>query len=333
MSDFYGSHQVPRSEVRSITPQAWANMLQPPLRKSLVSAAVTNYRFDPNLKIGDTLHFSYFSGDNTVVSYTPFDTITNHETMETTGEQLQVDTKPLLRKQVDNIEELYTNLSAQVELADEAAYALKDYMDQDILSQVLNANDALFDADLTTIDGDNVINMMTTARKELREANVEDGGDWISIITPAIAEQIELKATDKGFQVADATLRNGHAGPFVGYNIYISNNLPEVVELSSSEVASGEAFEDYDSGDVVSETAYVAAYDQATYDAISSSRKGHACYFGKKGMIHTAFKAQPSMEMKDIPDSLGKYLYFYTVYGTKTFDKYSRRFMKAYLRA
>ena len=100
--------KITREEAKAITPEFWANMLQPELRKSLVSAAVTNSKFDSELAYGDTLTYSYFSGDNTVIDYINdvgwFGTIEDHEEMQVIGEELKVDKTPLLRKKVDRIE-------------------------------------------------------------------------------------------------------------------------------------------------------------------------------------------------------------------------------------
>ncbi len=286
--------KVTRSEVQAVTPEAWASMLQPALRKQLVSTEITNSRFEPMLDKGDTFHYAYFSGDNTVISYTPFQTIDSHEKLETTDETLTVDEKPLLRKHVDDVEALYINVDAQFELADEAGYALKDYIDSKVFEEVENANAALSDGSVIELDQNNVISTFTSARKQLRQANVEEDGDWVAVVTPAVAEQIEIKATSSGFNVADAAFRNGYAGNFVGFSIYISNNLPE------------------------------KTVNDTTCDTI---------YVGRRGMVHMIMKERPNVKVKDIPDSLGAYIYFYSVFGVKTFDKYSRRFLKGYVKS
>jgi len=327
-----------RSEVDSVTPEAWANMLQPALRKTMVSAEISNSRFEPNLQVGDSFNYSYFSGDNTVVDYTEYTDIADHEKLETTGEKLIVDKKPLVRKHVDDVEQLYLNVSAQMELAEEAGYALKDHIDQDILLHVMDADSAIFDGDIKQIDTDNVINMMTGARKDLRKANVEEDGDWITILPPEITEQIELKATDSGFNVSDAAFRNGYAGSFVGFNVYNSNNLPEVIEVTdeSAEIDTQDVTDsEFEEGDVVTKQEFIDddEFDEDTYNDVEDDYKATACYFGKRGMIHTAYKQRPSMKERAIPKQLGSYFYFYTVYGSKVFEKYSKRFLKGFLRA
>ncbi len=287
--------KVTRNEVQSVTPEAWASMLQPALRKNLVSTAITNTRFEPHLKVGDTFHYSYFSGDNTVVAYEPFATIDNHEKLETTGETLVVDQMPLIRKHVDDVEQLYINVNAQLELADEAGYALRDYIDQYVFGEVENADVAMNDGDPITYDGTSgmtVFQVFANATKTLGENNVEQG-NWVSVINYDLAMHIELAAARTGFRVADATFRNGYAGDFMGFRVFVSNNL---------------------------KNKEVGGYNCDT------------AYFGRPGMVHMAMKERPTVRIKDIPDSLGEYIYFNSVFGTKTFDRYSKRFLKGYLR-
>ncbi len=289
--------KVTRADVQSITPEAWANMLQPALRKSLVASSVLNTRFSSDLAVGDTLHYSYFSGDNTVIDYADtvgyFGAIEDHEELKTTGETLVIDKQPLLRKKIDNIEKLYTNIDAQLALADEAGYNLKDWIDQKAFEEIENADAALNGGDPITLSTTNVISTFTSARRQLREANVEEDGTWLAVVTPAVAEQIELKATDSGFSVADAVFKNGYAGSFLGFKIYMSNNLPE------------------------------------------KTVEGDECdtiYVGRQGMIHMAMKSTPGVKIADRQDSLGAYMYFWSVVGFKTFDRYGKRFLKGYIK-
>jgi len=71
-----------------------------------------------------------------------------------------------------------------------------------------------------------MIKVFADARAALRDANVEEAGDWIAILEPATAAHLEVIAVDKGFNMADSTLKNGFAGSFMGFKIYVSNNLP-----------------------------------------------------------------------------------------------------------
>jgi len=291
-------NKITREEAKSITPEFWANTLQPELRKALVSAVTTNARFDANLEYGDTLTYSYFSGDNTVIDYITdvgwFGKVEDHEEMKVTGEELKVDKTPLIRKKVDRIEELYTNVAAVAELTDQATYTLRDWMDQKVFEHIEDAKAAANDGGAIDLSADNLISTFAGFSKQLRKANVENDGQWIIILDPEHYQVIEEVAAARGTSLGDGTFINGYGGRYMGFDIYMSNNLP------TKEVG----------GD----------------DCITS-------YVGRRGMIHTAFKATVDATFRECPDSpVLDYLYFHSVFGVKVFEEYSKRFLKAYFK-
>ncbi len=286
-----------REDIKSLIEEFWANTLQPELRKSLVSAVTTNAKFDAQLKYGDTLTYSYFSGDNTIIDYMGdvgvFGTIGDHEELKVVGEELKVDKNPLMRKKVDHIEELFTNVDAQVELRDQCVYTLRDHIDQEVFKEVDNAKTAANGGDTIDLSSANLISTFAGFKKQLRQANVEDDGSWIVILDPEHYQVIEEVAATRGTALGDGTFVNGYGGRYMGFNIYVSNNLMD------KEVGGNDT---------------------------------KVSYVGRQGMIHTAFKANLDVKLKDRPDSLGEYLYVYSVFGVKVFEEYSKRFLKAYFK-
>ncbi len=215
--------------------------MQVPLRKSLVGAAVANTQFSSKLSKGDTLHFPYLS-ETDAADYTPGSAITMNEA-SATMETLVVDEVKVVGNYVDDVELLQSNYTYQLDIADNSAYKLKDAIDTAILEPVSAAASGLYysssaapiehaaiatvtaGAAITATTG-NIIEIFAQARKALRKQNVEEAGDWCVVTTPEVAMVMEIVGTEKGFRVADATLRNGYAGDFLGFQIYLSNNLP-----------------------------------------------------------------------------------------------------------
>lgn len=122
-------------------------------------------------------------------------------------------------------------------LAEDAAYQLRDAIDTEALGEVTagiqfgesTASTGTYitgtaTQEITATSG-NIDNVFIDARKALREGNVEEAGDWIAVMKPQTASFIELIGIEKGFNVADSTLHNGYAGDFLGFKIYISNNI------------------------------------------------------------------------------------------------------------
>ena len=139
-----------------------------------------------------------------------------------------------------------------------------------------------------------IINIFANARKVLREANVEEMGDWCAILTPKVASFIETKAATVGYNVADATLRNGYAGDFMGFQVYISNNLPSGKCSAVSPTISGGAV---------------------------SATTCKSVYFGRKGMIDVALLKSPALEVRQKDDMIGSNFITWTVYGSTVVTK------------
>ena len=185
-------------------------------------------------------------------------------------------------------------------LAEDGAYQLRDAIDKHVLLNVTGAVSALDAGDIGGTSGSaitatsgNITDVYVQARRKMRQMNIEEAGDWISVVTPALASHIERLATDKGFSVADATLRQGFAGTFLGFGIYVSNNLP------------------------------TAAHGGTNSDI---------CYIGRAKQIHAVVQKAPSMTIREAEKRLGRYFYPNTVYGAKVFEKHKRRFLKVPIR-
>lgn len=295
MATTLAKDNIARAHISAMVPSYWSDLMQVPLRKSLVASAVANTQFEAKLKRGDTINFPYLS-ETAAQAYSPGSEFTAQEASATL-ENLVVDKMWVVPNYVEDIELLQSNYNYQVDLADNAAYQLKDKIDTAVFEHISAAVSGLYadgtgnvvtEGEITAVTAGaaitattaNIASVFSSARKRLRKQNVEEAGDWCAVITPDIAEKIELYGTEKGFSVADATIKNGYAGTFLGFEVYISNNLP---------------------------TNYT--------------------YFGRKGMIHLAAQVPPKMEIKDVEKQLGKNLVASTAYGTKAFYRHRHRYI------
>jgi hypothetical protein len=295
MATTLAKDNIARAHISAMIPSFWSDLMQVPLRKSLVASAVANTQFESKLSRGDTVNYPYLS-ETAAQDYTPGSEFTAQEASATL-ENLVVDKMKVVPNYVEDIEQLQSNYRYQIDIADNAAYQLKDALDTATFVHVSAAVSGLYadgtgnvitegaitavtDGAAITATTANVASIFTAARKRLRKQNVEEAGDWCAVITPDVAEKIELYGTEKGFNVADATIKNGYAGTFLGFEVYISNNLP------------------------------------ANY-----------AYFGRKAMIHLVAQVPPKMEIKDVPKQLGKYLVASTAYGTKAFLRHRHRYL------
>lgn len=286
-----------RSGVTGIVPEHWASLMQVPLRKSLVAAETANTQFEPILKDGDTIHQSYY--DNlTVTDYTPGTDISGHEQLTAHDESLTVNQSKIVRTYVDDVEELQSRPDIQETLTNEAAYQLRDNIDTNTLLNVTGAASSLDEGDIGGTSGSaitatsgNVIDVFSSAREKLRRMNVEEMGDWIVVAKPSLIQKIEEKAANTGFNVADSTLKNGFVGNWMGFNWFMSNNLPST-----------------------------------SYGGTSNTDN---VYIGRSRQISLVSQMAPKVYIKDAEKRLGQYIYMHALYGTNLFTKPSNRFLNA----
>ncbi len=306
------------NDVSAIQPELWSEMVQVPLYKSLVALEVANMRLSDTLKRGDTIHVPYF-GSLSAQTYIPGSaiTVTNQDWAFNT---LVVSTYKHSSFYVDDPRALTLNVDQARELATEAAFQLKNKIDADVFSTI-TGKDGFVPADNKDILGGtngrsvsagsaNIINIFAGARKVLRENNVEEVGDWCCVVSPKVAAFIETKAASVGFNVADATLRNGYAGDFMGFQVYISNNLPTGSQAST-----------------LAPSAASLADGRNYINTGLSAQAGtsRATYFGRKGQIDVAMLAAPRLEIRKLSDRLGSNFITWTVYGQAVFQKSANR--------
>lgn len=308
--------QVITNDVSAITPELWSTMVQVPLYKSLVALEVGNTRLSEELKFADTIHIPRF-GNLSAQTYTPGTTI-SATAQDWAFDNLVVSTYKHVTFYVDDVHKLQTNISEARELATEAAFRLKDAIDTHVLANITGADGFMpvdeKDLGLSSTNGKpvsagsaNIINVFSGARKFLREQNVEEMGDWCAVVTPKIASYIETKAANVGFNIADATLRNGYAGDFMGFQIYLSNNLPSG-NLSAIAPAAGNGIIGGPSG-----------------ANASGTTPGRASYFGRKGTIDVVLQRAPALEIRQKDDMLGANFITWTVYGSTVTTKNRNR--------
>jgi len=298
--------QVITNDVSAIQPELWSSMVQVPLYKSLVALEVANTRLSETVKYADTIHVPRF-GDLSAQTYTPGTTITA-TAQDWAYDTLVVSAYKHVTFYVDDPRSLTVNVDQARELATEAAYQLGDVIDQHVFANITGADGFVPADDADILAGGtnakpvsagtaNIIQIFAGARKVLRNRNVEETGDWVAVVTPKIASDIEIKAANVGFNVADATLRNGYAGDFMGFQVYVSNNLP--------------------SGKM---TAIAPGAGGVTATSLSATT-GKSIYFGKKNTIDVVMLAQPALEIRKKDDMIGANFITWTVYGSSVFTK------------
>lgn len=297
--------QVISNDVSAIIPELWASTVQVNLSKTLVALDLCNIRSEV-ASYGDTIHIPRMT-DPSVATYTPGTTL-SATAQDWAFDNLIVSTYIHSTTYVDDVHKIQSNVDAAREFANRQAYVLRNRIDTDVLAQI-TGTEGFMPADNQDIMGGtngapvsagsaNIINVFAGARKFLREHNVEETGDWCAVLTPKVASYIDIKATSVGYNVADATIRNGYAGDFEGFQVYVSNNLPSG-NLSAIAPAAGNGI--------------IGGLSGAN---ASGTTPGRALYFGRKGTIDFAWQKAPTLEIKRKDDMLGANYVTWVVYGS-----------------
>ena len=294
--------QVVSNDVSAIQPEIWESAVQVPLYKTLVALEVANVHTIDN---ADTWRHPRF-GDLSAQTYTPGTSLT------ATNQDFAFDTIVMTTYKhstfyVDDARRITLNVDQVRTLAGEAAYQLRNKIDTHVFANI-NGSDGFTNINVDTdslgcggstarpvsAGSATIINLFAGAKERLLQDNVEQMGDWCAIVTPKIGRFIDVKAASSGYNVADSTLRNGYAGDFMGFEVYISNNLPsgKCSAVSPNGVSGG---------------------------AVSAT-SCKSIFFGRKGMIELYLKP-PTLSVRPKDDMIGSNYVTYVAYGSGVLTK------------
>jgi hypothetical protein len=221
----------------NFTPEIWAENIQDTLDKTLVAKEICNTKYKSDLQYGDIVHVPYV-GNVTANAYVDAVGVTIND-VNPCDEYLTVNRQYDAAVYIPTKEIIQNKYSTAQIYQDRCSYALQDEIDTYILSLVTSAGITLDAGDLAGGSGSgsiaatttNVIEIFAAARAALMGNNVKEAGDFIAVITPELASFIEQKSAVAGFSVADSTLRNGFAGSWLGWRIYVSNNIHNAASI------------------------------------------------------------------------------------------------------
>jgi len=303
------------NDITAITPQVWSQILQDNLYKSLVGMGMANVQLQTPLGFGNVINKQYLTSI-TAAAYTP-DTDMAQDQLGYTTDTLTVNRKFYTCNYVDDIEQLQANIDIQRSILDDASYQLKNIIDSEILWNIsagttaagaqlnygtLGVSDS-YHLNSCSAGTAEIVPIFANATSMLLAQNCENFGDWCAVITPRLASKLAQKAVGVGFNFADAALRNGYVGDFMGFQIFVSNNV-----LATAATGGGP------SGYHTSFTGLADVCD---------------CYFGRKGMIDVILQQAPKVEIKDQPLRIGKAIIMWTLWGDTVYTRNKSRFLDA----
>ena len=218
-------------------PEIYSKKVQIALRKAAVAEAICNTDYMGEISaFGDTVNIikepqiavaDYTRGLAVVAT-----NLTDQELV------LTIDQAKSFSFKIDDLEKRFSHVNFQAVAADNAAYALRDAMDSNILAAIsagatvttgMGTTSAPIDIGFATGEID-PLNQMSLAAKELDEANAPEDGRWF-VAAPEWYNQLantSSKLLSVDFNAGQGSIRNGlvASGLLRGFQMYKSNNLP-----------------------------------------------------------------------------------------------------------
>ena len=218
-------------------PEIYSKKVQIALRKAAVAEAVCNTDYMGEISsFGDTVNIIK-EPQIAVADYTRGLAVTS---TNLTDQELvlTIDQAKSFSFKIDDLEKRFSHVNFQAIASDNAAYALRDAMDSNILAAISAGATATTGMGTTGTPIDigfgsgevDPLNQMALAAKELDEANAPEDGRWF-VAAPEWYNQLSNSASkllSVDFNAGQGSIRNGlvASGLLRGFSMYKSNNLP-----------------------------------------------------------------------------------------------------------
>lgn len=219
----------------AFSPKYWSKRMQMVHEKEVIYRAIANFEERETLRNGQTVDRPYRSAMY-AQNYTKGTDVTIQD-ISGTSEELTVNTAKIVPFYVDDLDELQNKWNTVDAYAEDAANDLYEIVDADVLAEYASAASDLDDADFggtaglgITVDTTNILQLFTRAGKKLRAQNIKKK-DWFAVISPEVEQVLLEYLGGKESALGDTTNENGHIGKFMGFAIYVSNNLTFTARL------------------------------------------------------------------------------------------------------
>lgn len=264
-------------------PEIWSATLLVALRKALVYGApdVVNRDYEGDIsEAGDTVRITSISRP-TIGTYIPNVTSIVFEQLQDAQRTLTIDQMKFFAFEVDDVDARQARGNVMTQAADEAAFGMRDVIDQFIASmytgvQAANALGSITVNSATT-PTDAYDKVLVPLKIKLDKANVPTNGRFV-VVTPELhgcllRDNRFVRANEAG---TDDGLRNGHVGRASGFDIKLSNNAPNTTGSEFATIAGTNQGISY--AEQISPTKVEALRPQ---DSFSDAVKGLALYGAK----------------------------------------------------
>ncbi|MBQ8382633.1 MAG: hypothetical protein IJX47_05430 [Clostridia bacterium] len=211
---------------KNFIPTVWSETLLQSLDREYVAVMNCNRSFEGEIRnLGDSVVINSI-GPISVFDYTADTDMNAPEALaEGTSVTLNIDRAKAFCFQIDDVDRVQAKPDLMKAAMKEAACALAEEADKYIYSlyaQCPKENTI----SLSGLDADTVVDLVIEAREILMKNNVNSNTEVVLEVSPTVAAQI-LKAKILTGTDNTSALNNGYLGSFVGFDVYVSNNIAE----------------------------------------------------------------------------------------------------------
>ena len=214
----------------NVIPEVWSARLLEHLDKVHVYAGLMNRDYEGDIRAyGDTVHINQV-GDITISDYTGSD-ISDPQELDSTMLDLVIDKAKYFNFQIKDVNNAQSNPKLVDAAMQRASYGMNDVIDQYLASLLLagvdQGNVLYGDTDAVTPTSANAYDYLVDLGVVLNEANVPMMGRWV--VVPPWFHGLLLKDprfVGNGTGYSQAVLQGGLVGEAAGFQIHLSNNVP-----------------------------------------------------------------------------------------------------------
>lgn len=207
--------------ITNFIPTVWSQALYEELQKNYVGVKLSSREYEGEIKNqGDRVKINGL-GPVTVFNYTKNSNMPAPEVLSDSSRTLVIDQAKGFNFCIDSIDDVQSSPKLIQAAMKKAADALSDVADKYIYSLEDDNVSVITESGVTK---DNIINVISHARRILMENNVPNSAR-ISLEVPPAVEQLLVMANVLNDTNNSCTLSKGYIGKMMGFDIHVTNNI------------------------------------------------------------------------------------------------------------
>ena len=213
--------------VENFIPTIWSAKINKALDKSLVALSLANQNYQGEITgPGDSVKITEI-GPISTANYTKNSTSITYSALDDASKTLLIDQIKYASFYIDDVDRSMALSGLQEEGSRKMAMAFKDGVDSHILGLYAQAGTT---ANLgttgtpITCSAGTIVSRIAQIGKELSENNVPTEGRWL-VAPPWFQKNLILAIGTSSYQPNLPALENGFIGHFLGFDMFISNNV------------------------------------------------------------------------------------------------------------